>query len=266
MSKPVVALVLLLIATPLAAQIQYRPTDPPLVTAANEAWYQLREPIQFAGELYYPAGPAVFFDGRVMVRTGHYNGVPLYTDATIEPYSVVLVPISRGMVQPYERLRRGDLAGTTGSRTPSFPVRAVPDQRLTFPAEMPTSPTGVPLVSGAIGSYTPDRPIIEPLAAPAIPTASAPAMQPLPAPPSFGSLVKPENNDGVWVRFMGRKWVSAGAAMPMRASEFRRVGEYAGFPVFIRQGEDDMIYLPTRAGLVAPYRLKDPGDVPTPAR
>ena len=47
-----------LIAAPVAAQIQSRPTDPPLVTAANESWYQLGEPIQFAGELYYRAGPA----------------------------------------------------------------------------------------------------------------------------------------------------------------------------------------------------------------
>ncbi|MBI4486691.1 MAG: hypothetical protein HY655_11835, partial [Acidobacteria bacterium] len=36
-----------------AAQIQSRPTDPPLVTAVNESWYRLGEAIQFAGELYY---------------------------------------------------------------------------------------------------------------------------------------------------------------------------------------------------------------------
>ncbi len=88
-------------ASPLVAQIQSRPTEPPLVTAANELWYQLREPVQFAGDLYYRAGPAVFFDGNVMVRAGYYNGVPLYMDATIEPFSVVLVPIRTGLMQPY---------------------------------------------------------------------------------------------------------------------------------------------------------------------
>ena len=59
----------------------------------------------FAGSLYYPAGPVVFFNGDVMVRTGYYYGVPLYADTTIEPYSIVLVPIGRGQMQPYERLR-----------------------------------------------------------------------------------------------------------------------------------------------------------------
>ena len=43
-----------------------------------------------------------------MVRTGHYNGVPLYADATRDPYSVVYVPIGRGQLKPYERLRRGE--------------------------------------------------------------------------------------------------------------------------------------------------------------
>ena len=75
------------------------------MTAANESWYQLREPVQFAGDLYYPAGATVFFNGNHMVRTGHYNGVPLYADTTVEPYSVVLVPVSRGLLQPYERRR-----------------------------------------------------------------------------------------------------------------------------------------------------------------
>jgi hypothetical protein len=94
------------------------------VTANNESWYINREPLQFAGDLYYPAGAGVFFDGNTMVRSGHYNGVPLYTDTTLEPYSVVYVPLERGVMQPYERLRQGSLAGTTASRAPSFPVSA----------------------------------------------------------------------------------------------------------------------------------------------
>src|SRR5690242_12679083 len=119
-----ICLVLLLaFAAPAAAQISSRPTDPPLVTAAAESWYQLREPLQLAGELYYPAGAAQFFNGNTMVRTGHYNGIPIYADTTVEPFSIVLVPISRGLLQPYERRRSGDLAGTTGSRAPSFPVQ-----------------------------------------------------------------------------------------------------------------------------------------------
>lgn len=87
-------------STTAAAQIQARPTDPPLVTAANDSWYILGEPRQFAGELYYRAGATVFFNGNSMVRTGHYNGVPLYADTTVEPFSVVLVPVSRGVLSP----------------------------------------------------------------------------------------------------------------------------------------------------------------------
>jgi hypothetical protein len=58
-----------------------------------------------------------------MVRSGYYNGVPLYSDTTIEAYSIVYVPVQRGRMRPYERLRQGALAGTVASRTSSFPVR-----------------------------------------------------------------------------------------------------------------------------------------------
>src|SRR5438067_5311341 len=88
-----------LLAAPAAAQIQSRPTDPPIVSAANESWYVNGEPIEFAGDMFYPAGATVFFNGNTMVRSGHYNGVPVYSDTTLEPYSVVYVPIGRGLMQ-----------------------------------------------------------------------------------------------------------------------------------------------------------------------
>ena len=47
-------------------------------------------------------------------------------------------------------------------------------------------------------------------------------------------------------------------AVPLSASDFVRVGEHAGFPVFARRElKEDVIYLPARTGLVAPYRLKE---------
>src|ERR1043165_4767843 len=116
----------LLAAAPASAQIQSRPTDQPIVTANNESWYLNREPVQFGGDLYYPAGATVFFNGNHMVRSGHYNGVRRSTDPTIEPFSIVYVPLERGMMQPYERVRQGSVAGTTASRPPSFPVVATP--------------------------------------------------------------------------------------------------------------------------------------------
>src|SRR5437773_9859391 len=105
------------------SQVLSIPTPAPAVSAANTDWYARGEPIFFAGNFYYPTGPTVFFDGRVMVRSGMYNAVPLYTDTTIEPYSMVFVPIGGNVMRPFERRREGELAGTVGSRPPSFPIQ-----------------------------------------------------------------------------------------------------------------------------------------------
>jgi hypothetical protein len=249
---------MLVTAAPALAQVQSRPTDPPIVTADNESWYQLREPVQFAGDVYYPAGPAQFFNGNTMVRTGHYNGVPLYADTTIEPYSIIYVPVRRGLMQPYERLRRGDLAGTTGSRTPSFPVSAVPDRAGVPAAAVP--PTALPRPIGAVSAFTPD--VGDPVAANQTFVQAATSAPPtrtvvLPREQPVATLMRPESNDGLWVQFMGQKWLSAGAAVVLSDSEFAQTGDYAGFPVYARRNvREDVIYLPTRAGLVAPYRVK----------
>src|SRR5205807_585862 len=105
------------------AQAYNLPTPSPQVTAANSLWQINGEPVFFEGDVYYPAGPTVFFDGNVMYRSGVYRGVPLYVDATLTPGSYVYVPIGGNVMRPYERKRYGALAGTTGSRTPSFPIQ-----------------------------------------------------------------------------------------------------------------------------------------------
>jgi hypothetical protein len=157
------------------------------------------------------------------------------------------VPITRGLLQPYERVRRGDLAGTTGSRTPSFPVNTQYEGRGI--AQAPVPPTNLPQPLGSISAYTPE-PGLAPRAATG-PEAQQADTQPV------VTLLRPENNDGIWVRFGGMKWVSAGSAVLLRAAEFELIGDYAGFPVFARKGvKENVIYIPTRAGLIAPYRLK----------
>ena len=78
---------------------------------------------------YYPAGPRVHFMPFEMVRSGDFLGIPLYSRTTIEPYSVVFIPVGGGMMQPYERRREGELAGTVGSSAPSFPVLSTPTRR-----------------------------------------------------------------------------------------------------------------------------------------
>jgi hypothetical protein len=246
-----VALLVFVASVSVAAQVQSRPTDPPVVVAANEPWYQQRAPIAFAGDTYYRAGAAVFFDGNTMVHAGYYDGIPLYVDATLEPYSVVLVPVRRGWMQPYERIRRGGLAGTTASRTPSFPVRAVADGPLVLEAPMaPTQLLQEPIASIGVPARSP-----EPIATSGVPAAPREQSSTRPSPP-MSSAVRPEGNDGVWIHYQGTKWVSAGPAVPLRPSEFRAVGTYDGFPVFVRNHEAKTIYLPTRAGLVAPYRSR----------
>src|SRR5438445_12442804 len=100
-----------------------QPTPPPQVTAASASWQINGAPIFFAGQFYYPAGPTVYFDGNVMVRSGVYESVPLYSDTTLEPFSIVFVPVGGKVMRPYERKRDGQLAGSVGSRTPSFPIQ-----------------------------------------------------------------------------------------------------------------------------------------------
>ena len=255
-------LLTLIAVTPASAQVQSRPTDPPVVTAENEAWFVNGEPLQFAGDLYYPAGARVFFNGNIMVRSGHYNGVPLYTDTTIEPYSIVYVPIQRGLVQPYERPRRGDLAGTVASRTPSFPVRMTSSSFGSFGVvpQAAVAPTALPTPIGAISVYTPEppsAPVVPVLAPLAVTTSSAAARPNLETGITFASIGRPVSNDGVWIRYLGEKWISAGPAVPITPESFRVVGSYEGFPVLARKdGSEQVIYVPTRAGLAAPYRLK----------
>jgi len=176
-----------------------------------------------------------------MVQTGDIEGVPIYADTSVEPYSEFLVPIGRGLVQPYERRREGDLAGTTGSRAPSFPVRS--------PAEEGVAP----------GQPWPGQP-----RQPAPPRAAEPQQQapePEQAEPAAHVVTArpPQNNRGIWIRYQGSRWDSAGEAVQRDAS-FTRIGEYHGFPVYSRSGTAQAgqeIFIPTRDDMLAPYRKAD---------
>jgi hypothetical protein len=121
------------------------------------------------------------------------------------------------------------------------------------------SPTAVAFAPGAIAAFTTmtagtsidQLPVAEAVTAP------APAVTPTPGPTSIATLRRPENNDGVWIGYAQRRWISAGPAVLHSDTWFTRVGEYAGFPVFKRTGvSEDVIYVPTREGYVAPYRLR----------
>jgi hypothetical protein len=74
---------------------------------------------------------------------------------------------------------------------------------------------------------------------------------------AVSTLVRPTSDDGLWIQYGGARWISAGEAVQLSSDRFRQVGKYSGFPVYQRQGgADHLIYVPTRNGFVAPYKLK----------
>jgi hypothetical protein len=82
-----------------------------------------------------------------------------------------------------------------------------------------------------------------------------------PAPPPSGALPVPappvlvDRKTGVAIDYAGRTWVSAGRAVAFDEARLVRVGESAGSPVFRRNdAKDEIIYVPTMTGMVAPFR------------
>jgi hypothetical protein len=75
----------------------------------------------------------VYFDGKLMTPVSEYQGVP--EDSTLSAFSLIYVPIGGNLMRPYERRRSGELAGTTGSRTPSWPVQTKTSDVLVSPPQ-----------------------------------------------------------------------------------------------------------------------------------
>lgn len=249
--------VVVLVPTVGSAQVYIQPEAPPQVTAANADWQIRGEPVFYAGNFYWPTGPSVFFDGSVMVRSGIYQGIPLYADTSITPYSIVYVPIGGRVVRPYERRRAGELAGTVGSRTPSFPTQR----------DVEVS------VAGLRTGVTPPRDDVDQLVIPegervprAVPTSgtSAPAIardvMPIERTRSravgLQSIPGSRSNNGIWLQFNGARWFSAGGAIPYSPDRFTPIGEHRGFPVYRdARGKTDEIYVASvKDGPLAPYR------------
>lgn len=223
----VVAIVALLGARVGNAQLFQVPTPAPQVTAASADWQLGGEPIFYAGEVYVPSGPTVFFDGNVMVRTGDYEGVPLYANATLEQYSVVFVPVGRNEMRPYER-RRGAL---TEAKSPVPPV-------------IPETPRAV----GTGGVFvTPPRA-----------GAGTTVRRPSSRTPAVRTLPPARSNAGIWLDFNGTRWYSGGSAVTYSPEQFRAIGTYRGLPVYQKQGGSNAeIFIPSVAnGPLAPFRRK----------
>jgi hypothetical protein len=242
-----------------SGQVLSRRTPPPQITAADADWQIRSEPIVHAGFFYYPSGPNVFFDGHTMVRTGSYDGVPLYQDTTIEPHSVILVPIGRTLMRPYERRREGDIAGTVGSRTPAFPVELSGDVA-SFEPILGLPPPGLPAMLVTVEDAAGEIRALDTLPD-AGPGALAEGAATLRRPARGGAATRLDVGDqGVWIEFDGRRWFSAGPARAYEPSRFVRAGSYRGFDVYrdASRPADETIYVRIASeGLLAPYSRRD---------
>ncbi len=244
------------------AQVYLFPTPPPRVTAEAD-WQINGEPIYFDGIFYYRTGPTVFFDGSVMVQSGVYKGIPIYQDVTVEPYSIFYVPVGGKLMRPYERRRAGELAGTTGSHTPSFPV----DLEVEAPEAPDVMEVQTPPILGTVGRVPLPfqrqdgvcaemaRSMCECWMAARRGEAGAIVTQ-NPEPTTIESIPPPSGNLGIWIDFDGARWFSAGRAVPYDADRFVPSGIYRGFPVYrVQGGRDNEIFVTvTTDGLLAPYR------------
>lgn len=219
-----------------AAQVVIRPEREPARVAGREAWYRAGEPVMHRGELYYPAGPQVFFNPTLMVLAGEYRGVPLYVDPTIETGSVVLLPIGNGQMQPYERLRRGDLAGTSGSRTPSFPPETASALR------------GDTVAAGTAGLAPPAPPVGDTPLATAAARGAAPAAAVTTIAPAGTSRGR-----GIWIDWQGQSWRADGGAVRV-GPQLVPIGTLNGRTVYRGAGGDDIIWIETAQGLASPWR------------
>lgn len=216
------------------AQVYPLRTAPPEVTAAAAEWQINSEPVVLNSSVYLPTRAVRMFDGQVMVQVGVYKGVPTYADATLEPNSIIYVPVGSGRMRPYERRRERELAGTTGSRTPSFPVEI----SAPIPAEERIVGTAGSVVPNAAGSTN---------VAP--PRSRRTVVETIP---------RPRETRGIWVEFGGARWHSAGTSTSYSPDRFTKVGEYYGFPVYLETaGRKDEIWIQAvSGGPLAPYSLR----------
>jgi hypothetical protein len=250
---------LLLSDTTGSGQVTALPTPEPLVTAENETWYLAGEPIQYAGSVYYPTGPMLYFNPSEMVRSGDYLGIPLYSRTTLEPFSIVYVPLAGRLMRPYERRRSGDMAGTVGSTMPSFPVTSPYDPlrergMLEGVVAAPAPPT---LVASAMGT--------DPGVAVGAPPGAPPQAEPTTGSVSPGypwgplaSARKPEGLNGMFVEYRDRRWFNSGSAVQLDAARYARIDDYRGFPVYRLAADEETIYVAvTKEGnLFAPYSTR----------
>jgi hypothetical protein len=236
----------LLAADSALSQLSAVPTPAPAVTAENEPWYLAGEPITYAGHLYYPSGAEVYFNPTEMIRSGVFLGIPLYTRRTIEPYSIVYVPLPNARMQPYARPRTEELTGTAGSvpsselpRPPAtVPPSGLPPQAAGPPSETAlTVPVQVP--RPLVGEPTPFRPSASTQAAPY--TGGRSGVQ-------TSTCSCQEAPVSIFIEYEGERWYALGAPQPLDPAIMERVGTFHGFDVWTTRKDRRTIYIPATIG------------------
>src|SRR5262245_43285873 len=143
------------------AQVSPFRTPPPDANAANAQWQIYSEPILVQGLVFYPTREYRTFDGQVMTQVGVYEGVPIYADATLEPWSIIYFSVGRERMRAYERARDRELAGTTGSRAPWYPTAPAAGSSIVVPdcvADSPVIPSIGERPIAASGTISVERP------------------------------------------------------------------------------------------------------------
>lgn len=223
------------------AQVSQFRTPPPDVSAAGAEWQINSTPIVVGGLSYFATRAYRLFDGQVMSQTGLFEGVPVYSDTTIEPYSELYVPLGSGRMRVYERRRERELAGTTGSHVPTFPVGS---------PSTPAAPDRLVGTAGVVGTSGVIVPRVAEDSAVLADRARPRRTSLITATPPSGAA------NGVWLEFGGARWYSDGPAASFSPDRFEPVGEYRGFPVYRDKngGSGDIWVAAVKDGPLAPYR------------
>ncbi|HEX2166867.1 MAG TPA: hypothetical protein VHG09_06465 [Longimicrobiales bacterium] len=235
----------LLAANPAVSQLSVVPAAVPTVTAENEPWYLNGEPITYAGNFYYPSGAQVYFNANEMVRSGFFMGIPLYTRTTIEPYSIVYVPLPNGRLQPYARPRTEELTGTAASLPSSElprPSATVPPWGHTLQAAGPPSQT-----ARTVPVQIPRPAVVEPT-----PPLAADTPKESGTSGRIGTQTStcacPQAPISIFIEYNAQRWYALGAPQPLETSTMDKIGTYHGFDVWTKRDDRSVIYIPVTIG------------------
>jgi len=205
----------------LVAALQFRAPNPDAV-AAEADWQINNEPIVAQGLTYYPTRETRMFDGQVMSQIDVYQGVPVYADVSISPFTLAYVPLTTTRMRTYERGPDGERRFISGRGR----------------ADLAVGTSGIEIVEPVI--------IEAPIEAPSAP----------PTPTRVETIPRPRGTTGVWVEFNGARWYNDGAAQSYTPERFVPAGDYHGFPVYRENGSRaDRIWIATvNGGPLTPYR------------